>query len=388
MQFAWKNLNDKKFKGEKIVDMDSLREANIRVPWARPYFSQEEARNISKTVETGWLSQGDNVIKFEQQVGKIIDSEFSVAVSSGTAALDVALKLMKIMPGDEIIVPAFSYIATLNCVLYQGATPVFVDVRSDTFNIDVDLVSKQLTPATKGIIAIDYAGQAANWAELRKLATEHGMFLIEDAAPALGGSYHDKALGTLGDIGITSFHTAKNFTSVEGGMIFTSNPEFEKRARMIRSHGESFITKYSHEEVGHNYRMSDLHAAVGLAQVSRFKEVIASRRRAAEFYTKELQKVEEITVPEILQGNDHAWFLYPILVENRDLVREKLTNLGIQTNVSWPFAAYQQPHLAKYKTTTCGVTEDVCKKVLCLPMFFGITDNELNLVVSAIRKII
>lgn len=357
-----------------------------KVPWARPYFGSAEVDMVSNTLATGWLSQGEKVRALEERLRELTDAPFTVAMNSGTAALDVALKLMGVQPSDEVLVPAFAYIASVNCVLYQGARPVFVDIDPRTFNLSVASARERITSSCKGMVIIDYAGQAAAWDELRSFAKEYGLFLVDDAAPALGGRYRGKALGTLGDVGVTSFHAAKTFTTVEGGMLFLHDSKLDSRARRIRSHGESPEVKYRHLELGHNYRMTDLHAAVGLAQFSRYYEVLTDRARAASYYSEHLKDITGITIPQVLPGNEHAWFLYPILVEQRDQVRDRLAEMGIDTNISWPYPAYEQPYLKRYYSSPCPVTEEVCRKVLCLPLYYGITQAEQDYIVSSIEQ--
>jgi perosamine synthetase len=358
----------------------------VRVPWARPYFGPKETEWVLRTLNSQWLSQGENVKVLEDRLAGLTASPYVVAVNSGTAALDIALKLFAVGPGDEILVPAFAYIASVNCILYQGATPVFVDVDPQTYCLSVEAVKEKITSRTRGIIAIDYAGQAAPWAELRQLGREHNLFLIEDAAPALGGSYRGQALGTLGNVGITSFHTAKIFTTVEGGMLFMSDAKLAERACLIRSHGESPTEKYLHVELGHNYRMTDLHAAIGLAQFSRYEQVLQDRRQAAEYYSRHLQALPDVVPPAVLPGNQHAWFLYPILVQKRDEVRAWLTRAGIGTNISWPYPVYRQPYLQQFFKEPCPVSERLCQQVLCLPMYYGMTQAEQDLVIQALSQ--
>jgi len=364
----------------------NINDAEICVPWAKPYFGKEETDEVQRTLGTAWLSQGVNVARLEARLSELIESPYAIAMNSGTAALDVALKLFAVQPVDEIIVPAFAYIASVNCVLYQGATPVFADVDPLTFNLSVESVEEKITSRTRGIIAIDYAGQAAPWDDLRDVAKRHGLFLIEDAAPALGGKYRGKDLGTLGDIGITSFHAAKTFTTVEGGMLFTSDAGLAERARMIRSHGESPSEKYRHLELGNNYRMTDLHAAIGLAQFSRFTDVLQRRQEIAEYYMNGLKEINGLEVPTVLPKNQHAWFLYPILLDKRDEVRKLVTQAGIGTNISWPYPVYRQPYLEKYFKQPCPVSESLCRKVLCLPMYYQMTVPEQDRVISALRE--
>lgn len=366
----------------------SRKSSPVLVPWAKPYIDAMEIDCLMETVKSGWLSQGQRVRELEAYVSELTGSPYCIAVNSGTAALDIALKLFEISPGDEIIVPAFAYIASANCILYQGATPVFVDVNPRTFNIDPDDVRRKITPRTRGIIALDYAGQAAPWDDLRAIADEFRLFLIEDGAPGFGGKYKGRALCTLGDVGITSFHVAKIFTSIEGGIVFTAREDFSHTAKMIRSQGESFDEKYVHPVLGHNYRMSDVHAAIGLAQLHRYKEVLARRTMAAEFYTRHLAEIGGVQVPHVLDGSQHSWFLYPILVLARDQVREYLLEKGIETNVSWPRPIYEQPLYMKFKRGVCPVSEAVCRQVICLPMYYELTQTEQSIVVNAMVEAI
>lgn len=357
----------------------------MQIPWTRPFFGDEEKTKIMETLESGWLSQGEKVRMFEREVALITGSAHTVAVNSGTAALDVALKLLKIRPGDEVMVPALSYIATVNAVLYQGAVPVFVDVDPETYTIDADQAREAMGPACRALIAIDYAGQAAPWGKLRALAEETGIALVEDAAPGFGGRHADAALGTLGDVGITSFHAAKIFNSVEGGMLFLRSEQMAERARIIRAQGESAKTKYHHLELGHNYRMSDLHAAVGLAQLNRFEHVTDSREICANYYLQKLSNIPGLRLPTVKPENRHAWFLFPVLMENRDSVRSFLKERGIDTNISWPYPAYVQPYLKKYFRARCPVTEEICRKILSLPLFYGLEPGEQDRVIDTLK---
>jgi dTDP-4-amino-4,6-dideoxygalactose transaminase len=356
------------------------------VPWAKPYFGQEEIDLLMETARSGWMSQGARVRALEERVGTLTDCGHCVAVNSGTAALDVALKLMDVGPGDEVIVPAFAYIASANAILYQGATPVFADVEPETLNLDPKAAERQVTDRTKGIIALDYGGHGADWQTLRALARERGLFLVEDAAPAFGGAYRGRALGTMGDVGITSFHTAKIFTCIEGGMVFCRDGEQAEHARMIRSQGESPKAKYVHHVLGHNYRLSDVHAAVGLAQLGRYDEVRHRRAEAAAYYTERLSTVEGVRVPLVLSGHRHAWFLYSVRVPTRDAVRRRLAEAGIETNVSWPQPVYEQDPYKRFFRETCPVAEETCRSVLGLPLYFELKRDDQDLVVASLAR--
>lgn len=357
----------------------------VRVPWAKPYFGPEEIDLLLETARSGWMSQGARVRALEERVGFLTGCRHCVAVNSGTAALDVALKLAGIGPGDEVIVPAFAYIASANAILYQGATPVFVDVEPETLNLDPRNTERKVTGRTRAIVALDYGGHGADWEGLRSLAQAHRLFLIEDAAPGFGGTFQGRGLGTLADVGITSFHSAKIFTTIEGGMVFCRDGEQDERARMIRSQGESPREKYLHPLLGHNYRLSDLHAAVGLAQLARYDEVLKRRAEAAAYYSDRLSKLEGVRVPTVLPGYRHAWFLYSLRVRARDGVRRRLLEAGIETNVSWPHPVYRQPQFTAFFCEPCPVSEEACRSVLGLPLYFELARDDQDFVIEQLE---
>jgi len=356
----------------------------MRVPWAKVYLDKDELNGIKEVIQSTWVSMGPKVKAFEEMLAADVGVKHTIAVNSGTAALDAALKVLKIGPDDEVIVPAFTYIATANSVLYQHAIPVFADIDPKSFNLDPNDVRKKITEKTKCIIPIDYAGQGPDFDALRKLAGENGIYLLEDGAPGLGGSYKGKKLCSFGDLSITSFHVAKIFTTVEGGMIFTDKDEYAATLRSIRSQGEDPKKKYHHPILGHNFRMTDMNASIGIAQFSRKEKVLASRKSAAEYYLSKLSDKEHIQLPHLTNNCEHAWFLFPILIPNRNQVREFLSEKGIETNVSWPMPVYNQEYLKRFKKDECKVAEDICKRVLCLPMYYQITKHELDYVINGL----
>jgi dTDP-4-amino-4,6-dideoxygalactose transaminase len=358
----------------------------MNIPWAKPYLDEAESKEINDCLRSGWYAMGPRVKQLEETVKKLVSVKQTVAVNSGTAALDVALKILGIKPGDEVIVPAMTYIATVNAVLYQCATPVFADIEEETYNISPADIEKKITKKTKCIIAIDYAGQGAAYNEIQKIAKKHKLYLIEDGAPGFGGKYQGRDLCTFGDIATTSFHMAKIFTTIEGGMVFTNNARYAEAARIIRSQGEDPHKKYFHPRLGHNYRMSDLHAAIGIAQLGRFAKILNKRKEIAGFYTEAMKNTGEIKLPAVRKGDASAWFLYPVLVNKRDKVRTYLAERGIATNVSWPMPVYRQKFYQAYKHKIAPVAERVTKSVLCLPLYYEMTGDEQNYVVETLIK--
>jgi perosamine synthetase len=319
---------------------------------------------------------------FEEGVASFLGAKHAIAVSSGTAALDVALKVLGIQPGDEIIVPAFTYIATANAVLYQHAVPVFADVDPRTFNLDPADVARQITPKTKCVISIDYGGQSTDYDALRRVLDEHGIRLLQDGAHSLGAEYKGRRLCTFGAINTISFHAAKVVTSIEGGMIITDDDEFARVSRMIRNQGEDPDRKYHHVVLGHNYRMTDLHGAIGLRQFGKLSELLRRRNALAEYYTRKLSALgSHVTVPHVEPWNKHAWFFYTILVDNRDEVVRYLKTKAIDTRIAWPLPVNKQPiYLPTHGHLHYPVAEMVSSRVLTLPLYPDMKDQDIDYV--------
>ncbi|MCB9770990.1 MAG: DegT/DnrJ/EryC1/StrS family aminotransferase [Candidatus Omnitrophica bacterium] len=358
----------------------------IDIPWSKFYYDEDEKNQVLEVFETGWFSSGPKVEEFEKRMADYVGVKYAVAVSTGTAALDIALKIVGVKRDDEVIIPAMTYIATANAVCYQDATPVFADIDPKTFTIDPNVIEKLITAKTRCIIPVDYAGHAADYDRINAIARKYKLAVVEDGAPGLCGSYKGKKLCSFGDMAITSFHVAKIFSTIEGGMLFTNNEDYYKKARIIRWQGEDPKKKYYHPLIGFNYRMTDLHAAIGLAQTSpkRVAAVLESRRSGAEYYFKRLEGVSGITLPYVSADCIHPWFLFPTLVANRDQIQQFLLEKGIKANVSWPLPVYKQEAYEKYQHYVCPVTERITSSVLCLPLFFKITREDQDHVIDAL----
>jgi len=356
----------------------------MEVPWALPDIGSNELSEVTDCVESTWVTMGPRVSELEEKLADYIDVNHAIAVNSGTAALDVALKSLEIDPQDEVIVPAMTYIATANAVRYQHANPVFADINSTTYTLDPESVRQQLSEDSSAILPIDYGGQCADYEHLQRIAEEEDIALIGDAAESLSASYDGEMAGSLADISVTSFHAAKLMTSVEGGMIFTDDAKLAERCRIIRNQGEHPEKKYHHQELGHNYRLSDLHAAVGLAQFDRLDEIIDQRETIAEFYMEHLQPIsDQIVLPTVSPQNEHAWFLFSILSESRDLIRKHLNEHGISTRVTWPLPAHKQPvYSDQHGDETYPISESFANGVLSLPMYHSMNEEEMKYVVE------
>lgn len=359
----------------------------MHIPWAMPYIGKEELDEVVDTIKSTWVTMGPKVKRLESEISGYIGVKHGIAVSSGTAALDVALKMISIQPGDEVIIPAMTYIATANAVLYQHAKPVLADIDPNTYTIDPEDVSKKITNKTKCIMPIDYGGQGADYDALMRITEEQGVHLVVDGAESIGGEYKGRKLCSFGEISTTSFHAAKIITSIEGGMVFTNDDDLANRARIIRNQGEDPKEKYYHTLLGHNYRMTDLHAAIGLAQFRRLDDIIKKRSGIAEYYSQNLQEYADvIKLPYVAPYNKHAWWVYPILVNNCDTVEGYLNSKGIDARRLWPLPIHKQPiYRDVFNNASYPVAEEVSQRIISLPMYYAMTQEEQDYVIKHLK---
>jgi dTDP-4-amino-4,6-dideoxygalactose transaminase len=362
----------------------------VAIPWSLPAFDDAEESAVLETLRSGWLTMGPRTRAFERGIAQLLGVEHAVAVSSGTAALDVALAALGIGPGDEVIVPAFTYVATVNAVTYQGATPVMVDVEPETLNLDPRAVRAHIGPRTRAIVPIDYGGCAADYDALEPLALAAGVVLLQDAAHSLGGTHRGRPPGAFGIGATLSFHVSKLITAVEGGMIVTNDGGFAERARTLRNQGEPAGAKYSFTMVGHNYRLSDLHAAIGLAQLAKLPHLLARRREVSGWYRAALGGRAGLTLLAEPAAVGHGHFLFSILCGDRcarDRAAAALGHRGIETRICWPLPVYRQPAYAgrSLPRIPCPVAESVADRVLSLPMHSGLTQADVDHICDVLR---
>lgn len=355
----------------------------MRIPWARPYLTEQEAEAVANVVRSGWISSGPKTRELEASVGAFLGVRHAIAVSSGTAALDVALAAAGIGPGDEVVVPAVAYVATVNSVAYRGARPVFADIEPVTFNLDPDAVEAKVTKRTRAVLSTGYAGHPQDYDGIRAVAERRGLLVVDDAAQTLGAEYNGKPCGSLTPIATTSFHTAKIVTSVEGGMVFTDDDSIAEAARVFRNQGEG-TEKYIHRVIGHNYRMTDVHAAIGLVQFSRISDVLQKRRSLAAYYSERLASVPGVATPTQLTGCTHAWFAYAVQVDARDRVVAAMKEREVETRVMYPVPVNRQPAYLEFNEERYPVSERFCAQVLNLPMYYDMTRAEQDYVMDAL----
>jgi perosamine synthetase len=366
---------------------------NRKIPIAKPNFGKEEETAVKEVLESGILASGPRTKQFEKEFAEYIGVEHAVAVANGTIALDVALKLLNLAPGDEIITSAFSFIASGNCILFQNAKPVFADIDPRTFNIHPSDVAEKITAKTKALIPVHMFGQPANMDALKEIAEDKGIALVEDAAQAHGAEYKGQKAGSIGDMGCFSFYATKNMTAGEGGMITTSDAELARKARLVINHGQS--RKYHHDTLGYNYRMTELCAAIGSAQLKKLDEFNTKRRENAQLLTQGIRRFHGLTVPYVDEDAKPVFHQYVVRVEenyprSRDELADSLTEKGVGVAVHYPIPIYRQPLYLKlgYGGIKCPNTEDACRRVLSLPVHPLVDKNDIKYILDALESLV
>jgi dTDP-4-amino-4,6-dideoxygalactose transaminase len=352
------------------------------IPIARPQMGEEEKAGVWDAMASGSLAQGPRVHAFEEAFAAFVGVGHAVAASSGTTALHLALLGYDIGPGDDVITVPFTFIASANSILYTGARPVLVDVREADFTMDPDLVEAAITPSTKAIMPVSLYGQPADLPALAEIADRHGLALVEDAAQAHGAAIGDRKSGSWG-IGTFSFYPTKNMTTGEGGMLTTDDADAAERIRLLREHGMK--VRYHHDVVGYNFRMTDLAAAIGLAQLPKLPGYNDRRRAIAARYDAELRGV---VTPTVRPGVTHVYHQYTIRVRERDAFAERLRELGVGSAIYYPIPVHRQkPFVALgYGDQAYPVTDRLTEQVLSIPVHPSLTDDEVATVIGAVNE--
>jgi dTDP-4-amino-4,6-dideoxygalactose transaminase len=356
------------------------------IPISKPYIGQAEKQAVMDVLDSGMLAQGPKVAKLEEKFTEVCHTQYAIATTSGTTALHVALLAHDIGPGDEVITTAFTFMASVNSILFVGATPVFVDIEADTFNINPAEIEAVITPKTKAILLVHLYGYPCNMDAIVNIAEKHGLIIIEDACQAIGAKYKNKPVGSFGT-GCFSLYATKNIMSGEGGMITTSDETIATRCKMIRNHGMQ--RRYYHDMLGYNFRMSDLHAAIGLVQIKRLQEFTAARRQNADLFNNNLTSV---ITPKVKPGYDHVWHQYTVRVKqgvDRDGAVNTLQQAGIGTGIFYPVPAYKQTHLIEmgYGNLFLPVTEQVVKEVVSLPVHPMLSSDDVEKIIREVNKL-
>lgn len=356
---------------------------------AKPWIGEEEKSAVLKVMDSGMIASGATVAEFETAFAAYIGTQFGIATTSGTTALEVALRAMGIGQGDKVITTAYSFIASTNSILYTGATPVFVDIDPDTFNMDMDSLRAALkaTPDAKAILLVHLFGQACNMDTVMALAKEHNVLVLEDCAQAHGAMWNGQKVGSFGDAAAFSFYPTKNMTTGEGGIVLTNKSELADRARLLINHGMKI--RYTHDILGYNYRMTNIAAAIGLEQLKRLDGFNIARREHAAYYDEHIQNTG-VQVPAVQAEAWHAYHQYTIRVKNGR--RAELVKLFEENEIGYgifyPFSIPEQPCYKKLGFETVWPNTDLVKEeVLSLPVHPALAEADLAAVAKVINTL-
>jgi perosamine synthetase len=360
------------------------------IPIMKPNLEGNELKYVSDCVETKWISsQGYYVTKFEQLVGDYIGSPYSLAVSNGTVALHLALVSLGIGKGDEVIVPDMTFAASVNAIMHAGATPVLVDVDEKTFNISIKEIEKAINGKTKAIMPVHLYGNPCDMDSINKLAKVHNLKVIEDAAEAFGSVYKRKKVGSLSDASTFSFFGNKTITTGEGGIIIFKDKEVYERASILRDHGMKKDRRYWHEYLGFNYRMTNLQAAVGVAQMERVENIIEKKISLANYYIERFKVINEIKIPKTDSENSlNTFWLFTFLL-NKKISREKfrnyLTDKGIETRPTFN-CVHEMPPYIGYGNGDFSISKLISQTGLSLPSFIDLKHTDLEYISDQVVK--
>lgn len=373
----------------------------INIPIAKPYLGKEEEQRVVEVIGSGWVSQGLKVAEFEERFAQYVGAKHAIATTSCTTALHASLSVSGIGDGDEVIVPSLSFIATANSIVHCGATPVFVDIDSETCNIDPDKIEGMITKRTKAIMPVHQMGLPSDLDSIKKVADKHHLLLIEDAACSIGSEYNGKRIGGHGNIACFSFHPRKIITTGEGGMITTDDPYIAERLRRFRNHGMSVsdierhmanrVIIETYPEIGHNYRMTDMQAAIGIVQLKKLPFIIEKRRQIAGIYDKELSKIPYIKVPRVPVYAYHNYQSYWIELlksapVDRNTLMARLLEKGIATRRGI-MAIHMEKSYSGYKVSL-PETDRITRDTILLPIYPTMTEEQQEYVITCIGDIL
>jgi perosamine synthetase len=375
------------------------------LPYGRQSVDEADIQSVVDVLRSDWLTTGPKVGEFEEAFAERVGAAYAVSVSSGTAALHAAAFAAGLKPGDEAITTPLTFAATANCVLYQGATPVFADVSGGTLNLDPELVAKETSSKTRAILPVDYAGYPADLTSIMEIGRRHGLIVIEDACHALGAEYGGKRVGGIADMTVFSFHPVKHITTGEGGMVTTNDPKLAETLRRFRNHGISSDARqrqsagqwhYEMVLLGYNYRLPDIVCALGIQQLTKLDANLARRREIAAQYTAAFREIPGVIPPTVRSEANPAWHLYPIRLELEKLTADRgqifralrAENIGV--NVHY-IPVHLHPYYRErfgYKGGEFPVAEDAYERLISLPMFHAMSAQDVNDVIAAVSKVI
>jgi len=375
------------------------------LPYGRQSIGEDDIQAVVDVLRSDWLTTGPKVAEFEEAFAAWVGAKDAVSFSSGTAALHGAAFAAGLKAGDEAITTPMTFAATANCVLYQGAIPVFADVSADTLNLDPERVEQRITTRTRAILPVDYAGHPADLDAMKELASRHGLVVIEDASHALGAEYKGPPVGSVADMTVFSFHPVKHLATGEGGMVTTDRPDYAETLRRFRNHGISSDARrrqsagqwhYEMVLLGFNYRLTDIACALGLSQLKKLRENLSRRREIAARYASAFCDLEGLTMPAVRADVNPAWHLYPIRLNLEKLSADRgqifralrAENIGVNVHyIPVHLHPYYRDHLG-YRAGEYPIAENAYERLISLPMFHGMTDGDVGDVIAAVKKVV
>jgi dTDP-4-amino-4,6-dideoxygalactose transaminase len=356
------------------------------IPISKPFIGDAEKQAVLEVLESGMLAQGPRVAEFERRWAQLCGVKHAIATANGTSALHVALLAHGIGAGDEVITSPFTFAASANAILYAGAKPVFVDIDARTFNIDPSRIEAAITPRTRAIMPVHLFGLTCDMDPIMDIARRHHLIVVEDAAQAVGAEYHGRRAGSFGT-GCFSLYATKNVMTGEGGMITTDDDEIDRQARLLRNHG--MAQRYHHDILGFNLRMTDMQAALGVAQLDRLEDFTAKRRANAAYFTAH---IESVATPEMPPGYSHVWHQYTVRIDksrDRDAAVRQLTAAGVGTGVFYPIPANRQKHIIELGLdgNATPASDQAAREVLSLPVHPLVSAADLDVIVAAVNRL-
>ena len=370
-----------------------------KIPLFELNFDEAEENAALETIRSKWISTGPKTTEFENKFSSMLNVKHSVALSNCTVALHLAMKILGIKNGDEVICPSLTFVATANSIRYVNAIPVFADVKSyDDLTIDPEDIEIKITAKTKAITVMHYGGFACDMDRIMTIAKKYDLKVIEDACHGPLSEHQGKKLGTIGDIGCFSFFSNKNISTGEGGMLVTNNTEFYKRANLLRSHGMTSLsyerskghsTSYDVVDLGFNYRMDDIRSSIGIVQLDKIETDLKNRAEVRKLYIKELSEISEIIIPFKDYSEFSSNYIFPVILKNstyekRDLVRNKLAEAGIQTSVHYP--AVHKFSIYKDFYREMPVTDYITDNLITLPMYANLKKDDVGYICENLKN--
>lgn len=360
---------------------------------SKALIEQDDIDAVIAVLKSGTLSLGPKLAEFEKDFATYTGRKHAIAVNSGTSGLHLVMKALGIGEGDEVITSPFSFIASSNSIMFEGAKPVFVDINKDSYNIDPTLIEAAITPRTKAILPVHVFGLPCEMDQIENIAKKHNLLIIEDSCEAIGTTYNERKVGTFGEASVFAFYPNKQMTTGEGGMIVTDNDDVARLCRSYRNQGRDSMAWLGHSRIGYNYRLDEMSCALGVSQLAKIERILAMREHAATQYRINLENIPDILLPITMTGAKQSWFVFVIQVLSdidRDDVISRLKERGIATNIYFPSIHLQEFYKNEFgfKEGDFPICEKISKRTIALPFYSEITDAEIKYICENLVDVI